>query len=413
MKTLRKPLSIAVTLALLSASALAEDSSVTIYGTLLPFFDNIQTRGASTNGTASLVAPGKYTGTNQPSMNRLGAGTSNIGFRGSEDLGGGLKAIWQIENSVNVDNGGTAPPPSVLANRNSRVGLQGDWGTLFAGNWDTPYKLTQIDIGGMRGLNPFDNAVVNNPGFAVPGTTTQSGRVAGAADAAFSRRQGNSLQYWTPNFNGLSGRFDYSMGEQKSNATATTAGINPTLFSASLTYANGPISLRYGYEQHKDYFGMSQLGGSAGATLSNSSSKDVGHTLVGVYQQDATRLALMIESLEYKNDDATLGANAKYRRTAWSLLAQQGFGPHGVWLQYGQANSGNCSKTGGAACSTDGLGATQWTLGYKYVLSKRTELYSAYYGMDNERSASYSPVGSSVAPGADFRGLGFGIQHSF
>ena len=70
-------------------AAVADDSTVQIYGTLLPFFDNARTRGATepglspANGGATQVPAGAYTGLNAPGRNRLSAGTSSIGFRGS------------------------------------------------------------------------------------------------------------------------------------------------------------------------------------------------------------------------------------------------------------------------------------------------------------------------------------------
>jgi predicted porin len=125
-----------------SALAHADESSVQIYGLLIPFFDNGKTSGATAAGTvsgASLVPSTVYTGANASSRSRLTSGTSTIGFRGTEDLGGGLKAIFQIENAVPLDGD---PGPNTFASRNSNVGLASNWGTLFFGNWDTPYKWT-------------------------------------------------------------------------------------------------------------------------------------------------------------------------------------------------------------------------------------------------------------------------------
>ena len=69
--------------------ALAQESNVQIYGILIPFLDSAQTTGASPPGTAgsSMVPASSYTGVNAASRARLTSGTSNIGFRGSEDLG--------------------------------------------------------------------------------------------------------------------------------------------------------------------------------------------------------------------------------------------------------------------------------------------------------------------------------------
>lgn len=408
-------------LAIVCAAALPAtvwaQSNVTLYGTLLPFFDNFKTSGATAGapaGGASQVSAASYTGVNQASRNRLTSGTSNFGLRGSEDLGNGLKAIFQIESGVPVDG---SAGPNTFATRNSNVGLAGAWGTLFLGVWDTPYKVMTIDLGAVRGLNPFDLTLLGNPGFTVPATTTQSGRAATTADAAFNRRQGNSVQYWSPNFSGFSGRIAYSTNEGKTSASASAPSISPDLWSAGVRYDGGGLSVRYAYERHNDYFGLSQLGGGAAATLANSSSKDDAHVLVASYRfATNTRVAAVWERLNYRNDDTTAGNVERYRRNAWMIFLQQFFGPHQIFGEFSKAGDGSCSRVGGVACSTNGLGAKAWHVGYAYSLSKRTDLYTAYYRVDNEASASYTafpPVPGVATPGADATGYGVGIIHSF
>lgn len=397
----------------LAATAQAE---VTIYGTLLPFVDSYRTSGVTNSAPSNAPNQVKsYTGINVPSMGRISSNTSNLGFKGSEDLGNGLKAVWQVESQVNVD-GDTVPAPT-LGSRNSRVGLSSsNWGTLFMGNWDTPYKAAQMVVNPFMAVNPFDDYLIGNPGFGVPGTTTQAGRANSKADASFSRRQGNSVQYWSPSVAGFSVRADYSFGEGRTSPTTSVAGINPKLWSASLAYNNGPFSVSYAYEQHRDYFGLSQLGGSAGASASNASSKDDGHTLVALYKfPTATRVGLILERLSYRNDDGAAAAVTDFKRNAVYTLVQQYFGPHQVWGSLGKAYAGSCSANG-VACSSNGLGATQWSVGGAYALSKRTQLYAAYYGINNQQSASYVIAGApagAASPGADSRGIGMGLIHTF
>ena len=149
----------------------------------------------------------------------LSSNSSNIGFRGSEDLGGGLKAIFQIESAINIDTGS-----GNLGGRNSNVGIASDWGTVFYGQWDTPYKYIhqKVDPFYSTGAASFGAGIIGSPGFNVlSGTFNAATLGAGAtttslsADAAFDRRQGNSVQYWTPNWAGFSGRLFYSPGEGK------------------------------------------------------------------------------------------------------------------------------------------------------------------------------------------------------
>jgi len=105
-------------LAVTSTTALAQESSTQIYGTL-----NVDVERVEAGGTV-------------PPRNRVTQNSSNLGFRGEEKIGGGLAAIWQIESGVAVDAGGSS-----IASRNTAVGLKGGWGSLRLGQWDTPYKV--------------------------------------------------------------------------------------------------------------------------------------------------------------------------------------------------------------------------------------------------------------------------------
>ena len=401
----------------LAACGLAQAQNVTIYGTVFQFLENAKTSNATATAPADRpdqVGAGAYTGVNTPSLNRITAGTSNLGFRGSEELGGGLKAIFQLESAFQVDG---SPGPGWGA-RNSHVGLQGSWGTVSLGQWDTPYKFISLPgVHALRlGYQADQSPVIGNPGFGVPATTTQAGRAGAKPDAAFDRRQGNSVQYWSPNMGGISGRIMYGVNEGKTSATATAPGISPTLLSASLQYDKGSLSVRYAYEQHDDYFGMSQLGGSSGATAANASSTDKGHKVVAVWRSGSTRIAGIYERLEYDNDDATAGAVSSYKRNSFYVNAEQGFGKHSLWAAYGRADDGSCGRVGGASCSTKDVGADYLSAGYVYHLSKRTELIATYYKVDNKASGTYNVlpgVGASIAPGADTSAFGVGIAHFF
>ncbi|WP_306590191.1 porin [Geothrix sp. 21YS21S-4] len=409
-------------LLLLSASApmWSQASDVQIYGTFMPFLDHIKTSGATApglspaNGGATQVAASAYTGDlgNLPARNRMTSGTSNLGFKGNFKVNDDLKIIWQIESAVSPDG----DAPNSLTSRNSCLGLEGSWGRVFYGNWDTPYKYPILLVGALRGLNPFDNVLTANPGFNVPGTTTQNGRVNGKADAAFNRRQGNSVQYWSPDLNGFSARVAYSVNEGKTTATTTVPSVSPDLYSALLSYRKGAFSISYGFEQHNDYFGLAQLGGSAGATQTNTSSKDVGHELVASYSfPTGTKISAITERLTYDTDDTAAGKVNRYERDAWYLLVQQRWGAHQCFGSYGKAGAGTAKVVGGGPVTTNGLGGAQWSLGYTYGLSKTADFYASVYGMNNDRSASYAlfpPVGT-VAPGASTTGFGLGILYTF
>jgi predicted porin len=410
-----KVLAAAVLACLASAAAHAE---VVVYGTAMPFLDNARTSGATQGAPTdrpNQVPASAYTGVNDLARYRITVGTSAWGFRGTEDLAPGLKAVWQLESGFQLDQN-TGPG---LGARDSKVGLKGNWGEIFMGQWDTPYKYISLPVNPLRAGYVFDRtAITGNPGFGVPNTTTQFTRIGAKPDASFDRRQGNSVQYWSPSMGGVTFRLMYSVDEGRGPVVAGGPDIKPTVGSASVQYDVGKLSVRYGYEQHNDYFGMTQIGGSAAGTATNTSSKDYGHKLVVLYVIGNTRLTGLWEQLSYKDDDNLVGAVSQYKRNAYYGVVEQRFANNSsVWFSYGRANQGSCTRVGGASCSTSGLAADYFTLGYIYRFSPRTEVFLAYYRMTNKESGQYStgPTVSTapVAPGADTSAGGLGIIHFF
>ncbi len=389
-------------------AALAQTATTTvqIYGSLNVNFQNTERSGATaagTTGLATLSAPAS--GVNATSRNAMSTDSSNIGFRGVEDLGGGLKATFQIETSANIDGQNLA----AIGNRNSKVGLAGAFGEVFFGNWDTPFKAATY---GTNVGDPFRStdvyayqSIMSSPGFRQRSVVYQSG----TNTAAFDQRAGNSLNYWTHVYNGFSGKLAYSANEGK------TATRNPSLWSAVLNYDNGPLSLLYAYEQHNDAFGLSVMQ----AASTGTSSRDKGQRLGAGYKFGTTIVSGLWERLDYNNSGTVAGVTG-FKRDAWQLGALHTMGPHLFKLRYNRAQDGSCSNVAGN-CTTAGLGANQWTLGYGYTLSKRTEGYVFYTKLKNDQSASYTfsvagnadVVTGATGVGSDPSAFGVGIRHSF
>ena len=404
--------------ALGAAFCAAAHAEVEIYGLAMPFLDNAKTSGATQGAPSdrpSQLPASAYTGVNDASRQRITVGTSNLGFRGYEDLSPDLKVVWQMESAFQLDQN-TGPGWGA---RDSKVGLKGKWGEVFMGQWDTPYKYISLPVNPLRAGYVFDRtAITGNPGFGVPNTTTQFTRIGAKPDASFDRRQGNSVQYWSPSLGGFSFRLQHSVDEGKGSVAAGGPVVAPTITAGSIQYDVGKLSVRYSYEQHDDYFGMSQIGGSAAGTAANPSSKDHGQKLVILWVIGKTRITGLVEELQYRNDDSTVGAVSKYKRVAYYGVVEQRFANNSsVWVSYGRAEDGSCSRVGGASCSTHAVGADYMTLGYIYRFSPRTEVFAAYYRMNNKESGQYSTgptvSGSPVAPGADTSAYGIGIWHAF
>jgi predicted porin len=421
------------------ASAAGIGADIEIYGTLVTHVELIETTGATPldrRAGARQVPDAAFTGLEEPGRLRFTQGTSHIGFRGSVDLlGEDLKVLWQIESGVPIDGD---PVLNTFATRNSRVGLSSNLGTLTFGIWDNPYKWASLPV-----INPIAagfvadyTALIGSPGFNVGALNLSQGYVANAvpgpspvprSNAAFYRRDSNSIQYWSPVLYGLSLRASYTTDEF-SRAARPAAGQNPSvpeihpdIFSGSLSYDNGPLKVRYAVEMHRDYFGLSLIGGAPGGTETNPSSRDVGQTGVLAYTFQfgpnwSTRLVATADYLFYENDDTFAGNVDQYQRAAFYGLVDQGYKAHHVWAAYGRAEAGKCSLVGGGDCSTAGLGAQMMTLGYLYRFSKDTDVYAVAYQVVNKNAAAYTPfppIDPQPAPGANVRSIGIGVLHHF
>ena len=268
---MKNRLSLLLVAGALAIPAMAADAPKTewnIYGTLVTEINNMKVTGQPIE-----VA----------SRNRFTCATSNLGIKGSVQATSDLKVIWQIESSVGVDG----DAPSTWVGRNTALGLETKFGTILAGQWDTPYKDIQMKVNAFPTALQSDINIINNAGFNTPGTvTTSSAKTSSgaayaiaASNAAFNRRQGNSLQYWSPVIEGFQAKVMYSINESKSTTAANLD--NPTLLSASFTYKNGPLTASYAFEQHTDYYGANGLALSSitGSTHSN----DTGHELAVYY----------------------------------------------------------------------------------------------------------------------------------
>lgn len=375
------------------AVALAQASNVTIYGTANVDFENVKASGGAVAGV--------------PSRNRVSQNSSNIGFKGVEDLGGGLKAIFQIESNVGFDGAGLTPSATAgggtFASRNTNVGLSGNWGTVFYGNWDTPFKAvtnrTDIDpfgntgIGGYSGV--FANGTVNAANAGTTGNTA-------AASASFDRRQNNSVQYWTPTLNGFSGRVAYGANEEK-----VAGGANPSLWSLSATYESGPLYVTGAYERHNDY-GASALGAVG--------RDDKGWKIGAGYTFGNTRIAAIYQRLNYETGTAALPTETKLRNLYFSVAHKVGNGQIRAAFTRARDPKGTGAAVGGAGAGGSDGGAKQFSVGYGHNLSKRTEIYALYTKISNDTTATYNFATNAlagVAAGQDPRGFGLGIKHTF
>ncbi|MDE2413729.1 MAG: porin [Comamonadaceae bacterium] len=288
-----------------------------------------------------------------------GMTTSWFGFKGTEDLGGGLKANFQITSFIQVDNGTQGRfPNDTFFSRDANVSLSGNFGSVLLGRWMAPNFLPSV-VG-----NPLGDSFKFSPlilHMDVPLFNASGWKATVPSDTGWS----NQIAYTTPNIGGFKANLQYQFGELAGNNGKKNVGAN-------FFYFGGPLLLTGFYER---------------AQISN------------------------------PGQGAYLGTTKK----DWMLAAAYDFKVVKPYLSYGQAKADNNPSKGktlqiGASAPVAGgsllaswvktemtvsnLDRKTFTLGYDYYLSKRTDVYAM---LMNDRITNQS-TGNS---------LGLGIRHRF
>ena len=419
----KKLLAVAV-LSAFSGVAAAQSANVTLYGTIVQNVeqasatggDNTSVAQASGSSLRSSAAAGVVSGVrvatpvgatlagvaDQSSRFRFNPAGSHFGLRGTEDLGNGLSAWFQIELSANFgsnpplggSNEGRAPTM-----RNTAVGLRSTtWGTALFGVWDTPFNtmVNALNVNGrvsgastnhaanLLGGNPLAQGAVSGQATASWCTAAIGSTAAGCTNFGmnFDRRERSSIQWWSPNWNGFEGRVAYNVTQDGGAPTTENQAfgrnaLKQNIWDLSLSYANGPLFVGYAYERQNDTlaaatrtFGTIMTGGEAaavgtqvgtwtfgtGAAAAGNSymngSTGAGHRFGARYTfsgigSGSLGLGAMWESLKWDmryGVDAGAAAVASQnlsslKKTAWRLQGNYVSGSHFFGLDYVRANA--------------------------------------------------------------------------
>src|SRR5205809_1221979 len=388
--------------------------TVQFYGKLYPEVIYAKSSSATQPGesVSTLAATGGVLGGTPPILtagSRLAVDSQNsyLGFRGERKFGNtGLKGIWQIEQSIELDTG-----TGVFSNRNSFLGLAGGFGTVKLGNMDTIYKeYGQVEeIFGLTSGN-----------FISPSNVLSQIGVGNSSTASFHLRAPNSIQYQTPEFQGFQAGLQYSPDETKSDVGNT---LNKELWSMGVKWESGPLYLSAQYERHKDFFGASNniavtsLKNNDAAGLANGAhSKDTGMRFSAAYKFGNHRVAGDIARLKYEESGQVAAGNkfVSYEHTNWAVSFESSWG--GPWrtaIEYVRGGEGTCKVTIGD-CSTTGLKGALIGGGVAYDLDKQTFLYVIAAQLKHDPSAIYSNwKGSKPARGADITQIALGMAYRF
>jgi predicted porin len=351
--------------AVFTTPALAQ---VEIYGRLYPAIASFKASGATTGAIPSNLVVGTQGDFKQRWS--VDSWNSRLGFRGREALGGGLNAIWQIEQRVEVDTGANR----LWANRDSFVGLASGFGTVRLGIFDTIHN----DYGNIVNFFGIRSGHITSTTSLI----TDSGL--GTGGVGFDVRKANSLKYETPEFGGFQAGLSYAPDEAEGNPGR--GDLNSNLWAAAVKWSAGPLYLSAQYEQHNDHFDGSITSGlPSNATVAGAESKDRSMRVSARYQiTPAHRLAGDFGRLEYKESGPLPAGRFESRKhNVWQVGWEASWG--GPWrtaVSYAQATDGDCSLTGGVACSTAGLKSNQIAAAVAYDFSKRTFLYAGWARLD-------------------------------
>lgn len=397
---------------------------VAIYGFLVPTADYARISGGSSGSSVSgSPVPGSGYASGDGGVTRMQSSISYWGLRGTEDLGGGNRALFQLESGIQVNNG-TFTSANRMFGRNTFVGLQNnDLGTVRLGVYDTPWYRAQFGVSSPL-RNPFAGDLSDIYGYAGFGgvlTATSSGTTGTSIDALFMRRVGNSINYESPDWGGLVANLQYSLS-QGSQTQSNGATTQPTVYSASLAYTSGPLRAVYAYVLNRDYFGIAWLGTNQGANPAIASSGarhsvDQSHIFTIRYQlTPAWSASAVVSHFNYAASGLADASMDHFQKTAGSLTVTYHTGRGWLFAGAALASSGTCSRANGSECNTSGLGAKMWNAGYRYDVSKRTDVFLAVYQVINGRNAQYGAFpafSSTTAPGVRQLGVSAGIETSF
>jgi predicted porin len=329
-------------LAVLTAvtGAASAQSSVTLYGKVDL---GLVLDSGSSSGKSVRVASGV-------------TGGSRIGFKGVEDLGGGMKAAFQLETGYCADSAAGAPNFCTGSNqfmgRQAHGDLTGAFGAISAG------RQYSLGFNNLSTIDPFGT------GFA--------GQINNIVDPS-GIRLNNSVTYATPNMGGFVGSAEIAFGEQTGNWEANRET------GAGLTYASGPAYLGF------SFYDVSNAAGN-GAARKN-------YTFGGTYDFGVVKLHALVQK---STGPSTL-----------DVLDLMG----GVTVPIAGGNLMASYIHHNDRTATD-RDAQQYGVGYIYPLSKRTSISTAFAKLQNRNGATFT-VGNATASGTGNKAFNFGVVHNF
>jgi predicted porin len=324
------------------------------------------------------------------SMGTDGMASSRLGFRGVEDLGGGLKASFWLEMGIAPDTGrnagiwgnGTTSTNSnqLIFNRRSTVSLSNQWGELRLGRDYTPtfWNWTVFDPFGTNGVGAATNLAL--------GGDLQRG-LAGTTYGTLVRAN-NMVSYVLPGGTqgtGLYGQLSIAAGED---------APGNKFWGGRIGYAAGPFDIAGAYGK-TDELVRSGPGTDVDLTAWN---------IAGSWNFGFMKLSGFFSEMEA--DGSIAGVSGTAGRQNWYVGVAAPFGQWNLKASYGGTNGKDL---------LDGDDASQWAIGVDYNLSKRTALYATWSSINNDGRSAFivSTQSSALTAGNNSTGGQIGVRHSF
>ena len=369
-------------------------STVTIYGLVDANLSSLKT---NVFVPAVGVTPASVQSLRQTRIEGAGLNGNRWGIRVSEDLGGGMAAIANLESGFNIDTGASGQG-GLLFGRRANVGVSSGFGTVTLGRNSSSYDDVSADHT-MMAQTIFDPSNNNNGVSAATVTTaaTALGTVAGNANflsrgsnqtatwIGFNTRFNNSVKYISPNFSGFSGSVMYGLGEDKTTTTSSSKTI-----SANLKYANGPLLVSGGYQSEEAPVVATTVGKPA---LQN--------TLLSVaYDFGVAKVGAGFNRAKYK--DVQYNGHELAAQKEFSLSVAVPLGATTISAGYAQSKGDDLGKSTGYGVQA------------LYSLSKRTTLYTGVAS-----SKTYDNLANATATLAPTSNIGrntqyaLGVRHTF
>ena len=294
--------------------------------------------------------------------------SNRLGFKGTEDLGGGLKANFLLESGFNTATGALNNTTGALFQREARVGLENAWGAIDLGRqYTVAYKT----------ILAFDPFVYRYPSITY------------ALSSTAGIRHSNDVQY-TGRFKEFTVRAEYAAGEVAGDSSSGTAK------AVGAVYARGPLKLGASYTKSKENVG----------TTAAPVYKDYSHVAAG----GAYAFGPVTLSLGYVDEKqatvVTRDDRATWRWTGLSYQVSQRFNVTGGW--YG--NKVHNRKASATVAAGDGK-KDLYMLGVRYDLSKRTVLYAEIDR--NKFDGGFATGGTTRLNQRSQTGTSAGIMHVF